>query len=291
MRTGPDLPMILLRRGPWTIEVADPRPDPYALGARYVHGGYIHAIVRDGRRLTGRAGAAWNAFDGEGAPEVFELDLAATHAEDGDTYLRIGAGRLVKNGAPRRPRFGPDVPVAWEVLEQGEAHLVMRTRDAIWRRDVEFAYELTRTLRLRDDGLDSTTTLALRTPWNHPVSWFPHAFWAHTAPDATAYVLPAAATVPQGGAELGADGCWRVRGRPQFGGVSVVTGLWGHQGAIECRLDPALGGGAMRLAVDRPWDHVVLWASRCASSAEPQLVRLWPRNDTASWTLSYTWLG
>ena len=85
---------ILLRQGPWTIEIADPRPAPLELGARYVHGGYIHGILRDGRRLTGRAKPQWNPIDGEGAPEVFEPDLAFAYAEEGDSYLRIGAGRV-----------------------------------------------------------------------------------------------------------------------------------------------------------------------------------------------------
>src|SRR5687767_10422095 len=84
MRTGPDLPLILLRRGPWVVEIADPRPNPLALGARYVHGCYIHGILCDGRRLTSRADVPWNAYDGEGAPEVFEHDLAFAYAEEGD---------------------------------------------------------------------------------------------------------------------------------------------------------------------------------------------------------------
>lgn len=289
MRTGPDLPMILLRRGAWTVEVADPRPDPFALGGRYVHGGYIHGILRGDRRLTGRARPEWNHFDGEGAPEVFEHDLAFAYAEPGDSYLRIGAGRVVRDGLPIRRVPRVDIPLAWEVVEQGEAQVTMRTRDAIWRRGHEFAYELTRTVHLREDGLDSTTTLALRTPWHHPVSWFPHAFWAHTAGDATSYVLPAGAATERG-ADCDPDGRWRLRHRHWVGGAAIMTGLWGHVGSIDCHLDPALGGGAMRLALDRPWDHVVLWASPHASSAEPQLARIWPRADTAAWTVSYTWL-
>lgn len=290
MRTGPDLPLILLRRGPWTVEIADPRPAPLALGARYVHGGYIHGILRDGRRLTGRAREDWHPFDGEGAPETFEHDLAYAYAEVGDSFLRIGAGRVVRDdGPPRRPLHGLDLGLVWELVEQSETHVVMRTRDAIWRRGHEFAYELTRTVRLREDGLDSATTLALRTPWNHPLSWFPHAFWAQTALDATGYTLPAAAT-PTGSVEKDGDGFWRIRNRWGHGGIAVATGLWGHTGAIDCRLDPALGGGTVRMALDRPWDHVVLWASRRATSAEPQLARMWPRQDSASWTMAYTWL-
>jgi len=289
MRTGPDLPLILLRQGPWTIEIADPRPDPFALGARYVHGGYIHGILRDGRRLTGRAGLGWNSVDGEGAPDSFELDLAFAHAEPGDSFMRIGAGRVVRDGGPRRFYSQLDLGLTWEVVEHSEAHLVMRTRDLIWRRGQEFAYELTRAVRVRDDGLDSTTTLALRTPWNHPLSWFPHAFWAHTALDATGYALPAAAT-PTGNVIQDAQGLWRLRPSGGEQGIAVVTGLWGHCGSIDCQLDAALGGGAVRMTLDRPWDHVVLWASRRATSAEPLLSRIWPRNDTASWTIGYTWL-
>jgi hypothetical protein len=288
MRTGPDLPLILLRRGPWTVEIADPRPDPLALGARYVHGAYIHGILRDGRRLTGRNQPAWNPFDGEGAPEVFEHDLGFAHAEDGDTYLRIGAGRVVRAGGPVRNPRRLDLGLRWEVVDSGEARIAMRTRDAIWRRGVEIAYELTRTVALRDDGIDSTTTLSLRTPWNHPVSWFPHAFWAHRSLDGTGYTLPPGAT-PTGDLTRDPDGSWRPRSHRGWA-LAVVTGVWGHSGAIDCALDPRLGGGTVRMRLDRPWDHAVVWASLHASSAEPQLGRIWPRDDTASWTIAYDWL-
>lgn len=288
--TAPDCPFITLRSGDWEVLVADPRPNPFALGGRYVHGGYIHRVRRGERVLTGRAKAEWNPFDGEGMPEVFEHDIGFTQAAIGETYLRLGAGRQVRDGMRPKGLHAIDVAVRWELAESSDAHCVMRCRDAIARDGAEIAYELTRTVRVRADGLDSTTTLALRTPWNHPLNWFPHAFWAHSRADATAYRLPDHATAT-GMVERDAEGWWRVRPRRPIGGLGIAKGVWGHVGPVDCRLDDALGGGAVRMTPSYPWDHVVLWASPMSTSAEPILARMWPRDDAATWSVAYTWIG
>jgi hypothetical protein len=288
MSDGPDLPRFDLRRGPWRAEVHDPRPDPLALGARYVHGGYVHALWRGERRLTSGPTKRWNTFDGAGMPETFETDLAAAHTEDGDTYLRIGAGRMIRNRAPRRPISGPDLPVRWQLVDRGEDWLTMRCQDEVRRAGRRFGYELERSIRLHDDGIESATTLQMMCGWNHPMSWFPHPFWAQDEVTETAYRLPAAGTLV-GELARGDDGLVRL-GENAWSSAGQVHGVWGHRGDIDCHLSAAHGGGVMRLELDRPWDHVVVWANRRASSVEPQLGRIWPQRERAGWTVRYRWL-
>lgn len=288
MSDGPDLPRLDLRRGAWRAEVHDPRPDPFALGARYVHGGYVHRLWRGERCLTGMARKQWNAFDGGGLPETFETDLGAAHTSDGDTFLRIGAGRLIRRGGPRRIMHLADLAVHWQLVDRGADWLTMRCEDRIQRVGGLMGYELERTVRLHDDGLESITTLRVLCGWNHPVSWFPHPFWAQESVSQTAYRLPEGAEL-EGQLTLGDDGLIRLPDA-HFAASGLVHGVWGHRGHIDCHLSQPLGGGVVRMETTWPWDHIVVWASRHGSSIEPQLGRIWPRREQRSWSLRYRWV-
>src|SRR4051812_14122326 len=92
--SNPALPIIALTRGHWRAEIFDPRADPMALGARYVHGCYVRGLWRGERQLTARIDEAWDRFDGEGMPETFENSLGWGMTPRNEEYLRIGAGRL-----------------------------------------------------------------------------------------------------------------------------------------------------------------------------------------------------
>jgi hypothetical protein len=145
-------------------------------------------------------------------------------------------------------------------------------------------------VRLHDDGLESLTTLLVESPWGQPVSWYPHPFWAHDRCDHTAYRLPQTAQLTDR-LMRGDDGLVRLELTPSGISRGQAHGLWGHFGDIDCHLSPARGGGLVRLELDKPWDHVVVWASTCASSVEPQLSRIWPRRERAGWSLRYRWIG
>jgi hypothetical protein len=66
-----------------------------------------------------------------------------------------------------------------------------------------------------------------------------------------------------------------------------VLGLWGHVGPIFCHLDTAQGSRILSVQSDRPFDHVVLYASPLAASCEPYLARAWKNGETAGWTIRY----
>ncbi len=301
--SNPALPIITLARGAWRAEVYDPRADPLTLGARYVHGGYVRALWLKDRCLTGRVGAPWDRFDGEGLPETFENSLGWGATPMNEEYLRIGAGRLRRSANSPREAVAHQPLVGtldWEITEQAEDAVTMRASDDVLLENGKpYGYTLCRRVALREDGLDSTTTLTLRIEsWlTHPVTWFAHPFFAHDGIDATAITFPGDGAQP--GNQVGPtltgpmarseDGRWRMSGVPQ--GRAVATGLWGERGALVVHLDTKAGGGRMALQLDRPLDHAVMFATARVFSVEPKLARAWVHGETASWTLSYRWLG
>lgn len=299
--SSPVLPIFHLRRGQHHVEVFDPRPDPRTLGARYVHGGYIASWSVDGRCLTSGPTRFWNDFGGRGLPETFELPLAWAVVKEHETFLRIGAGQLRKNGYngdDQSTRAALTATVDWTVVSHDADHITMRTIDGTEIGNSAIRYELVRTVRIHDDGVESITTLTLRCPrlFHHPIGWFAHPFFAQTTLDATAATIPGAAIVTgsgqnpfwkQGGEGLtqGPDGRWRFA--PQGYGRSTLGNLWGTTPTLTVDLDPALGGGQVAIAIDRPLDHVVVWAAGHVFSTEPKLSRLWLDGETASWAVRY----
>jgi hypothetical protein len=296
--SNPALPIITLTKGPWRAEIFDPRADPMALGARYVHGCYVRALWRGERKLTGRCDPDWDRFDGEGLPETFETSYGWGAAGPNDEYLRIGAGRLRRtDNIPRETAaHAPLVTTLdWRITERDDDVLAMATEDSLiggWRS--RYGYRLERRVRLRDDGLDSTTRLTLTCDrWqSHPVTWFAHPFFAQDGLEGTAIALPGSPSV-DGTLTRGPDGLYRVGAWPggdSVQGRGVATGLWGERGAIVAHLDQRRGGGRLAIQLDRPLDHAVVFATTTVCSVEPKLARTWPHGETAEWTLSYRWL-
>ena len=297
----PPLPIILLRRGQQQVEIFDPRADPSLLGARYVHGGYIAAWSIGGRCLTSGPGKIWDSFGGCGLPETFEFPLAWGVAGEGDLYMRIGAGQLRRHG----PFVGDAsinqplvTTVDWTVVSQSEEHVTMRTSDRLASAASVVTYEIERTVRLHDDGVESTTTLTLccGRVTQHPISWFAHPFFAQTTLAASAVTIPEARLItrPDSGQlhEPGAgslrqaeDGRWRFTGSGF--NRSTLGQVWGSTAATAVDLDPALGGGQVCIALDRPLDHVVVWGAGHVFSPEPKLCRLWLDGETAAWAVRY----
>jgi hypothetical protein len=299
--SNPNLPLIILRRGPWQAELFDPRPAPALLGARFVHGGWIRRLLRDGRDLTGRAAPGWHAYDALGIPETFESGLGWHLVRDGEEFLRPGAGRLIRRGDEAGEEHADaqlSATLDWEI-ESGPDSAVFRTADTL-RRPMRnrIGYQLERRVQLQDDGLVSTTTFTLHAGSQRfvPISWYAHPFFAQRSAQGTGFALPATAQLmpthkgfaffrSPGSAIRGDDGLWRLEGQ---GSRAVFAGLWGSREPSRVHLD---GGGALELALDAPLDHIVLWASDVGASIEPKLSRTWVHGETASWSIAYRWLG
>ncbi len=294
----PNLPLITLRRGPWLAEVYDPRPEPALLGARFVHGGWVTGLRREGRELLGRADRSWHSYDGIGLPETFESGLGWHLVGRNEEFLRPGAGRLLRTSdeAGERHALGRlSALLDWEV-ESSEDEAVFRTSDLLKNGNGErIGYRLERRVRLLDDGLVSTTTFELEASPRQtlPITWYAHPFFAQARFDDTAFALPAAATrlanppwrpgMISPSAVQDAAGRWRLEQH----GRAVFAGLWGSREASTVHL---AGGGAMRVEPGYPLDHIVLWASDHGASIEPKWSRSWSHSERASWDITYRWV-
>jgi hypothetical protein len=258
---------LILHRGLHRVEVFDPRQDPLALGARYVHGGYVSAWWHGDRCLTARPSAHWDPYVGQGLPEVFEYPLGRDAVEPGKEFLRIGAGRLRKDKG-EWPQAGgtPTTPVHWEVSEQLAESVTMRCRDELG----DYGYELSRTIQVHDDGIESRTVLRIACPWSTPIYWFAHPFFAHRDGTRTVFHPPAGSRADY---KLTPDG-----------GFGAVTNVWGSTEPLVLDLD---GGGHLRIELDRPLDKLIVYASRLAFSVEPYLSRAWHNGEQAAWQLRY----
>lgn len=302
--SSPNLPCITLRHGAQRVDILDPRADARTLGARYVHGAYISAWRVGDRCLTTGPTRHWAPFGGRGLPETFELPLAWAMAGEHESFMRIGAGQLRRRGLNASEdwtRAALTATVDWTVTGQSESHITMTSGDGVETADLHISYEIERTVRVLADGLESRTTLALRCPRlrQHPISWFAHPFFAQSVLGATALEVPGAPepvhnTRPANGFAPGPTGLARDHeGRWRFGdGVSrgVLGGLWGTSPELLVHLDPAFGGGRVGISVDRPLDHLVVWASDHVFSPEPKFCRLWLDGERASWGVRYRFL-
>jgi len=262
--------VLTLADGALTASVLDPASDTERLGSRYCSGGYVWQVT-DACHGAAFAGPCFPAepppFDGQGAPEVFEIALGQHEAALGDEVYVIGVGR-VRRESPVRPFHVRDNPTVteravWDVATPAPNSLRFRTH-ALFR---DFALELVRTLELRGGSrtLASTTLVMNLGTRALPLRWFAHPFfpWAgervcrlsleYALPEAAAlvtdadgfvarragsdwshgqYLLPRAAL----GGELAFEqchptlGCVRVRCGFPLGGLA----LWGNERTFSC---------------------------------------------------------
>ncbi len=301
----PAPPSFPLQCGRHRVDIYDPRPDPLLFGARYLHGASVLAWYVDGRQVTNGPAPAWEPFPGCGLPETFELPIGFDLVGEGGRFLRLGSGQQVRTTlrwTEAVPHQGLASGGAWSIDERSPAHVVMSMEDGTESANWGISYRLVRAVRVDDDGLESRTTLTLRCGRLRflPVTWFAHPFFAHTAVDATAITMPGAEAIPADPGRWAekwddshlvraADGRWRF---PQFGfNRTQIGGLWGSTPPLTIDLDPALGGGRVECRLDRPLDHVVVWANRRTFSPEPKLSRAWLDGETASWTIRYRFIS
>lgn len=283
--TASRLDRFTLQNGDHRVEVFDPRMDQAALGARYVHGGYIASWHIGDRCLTGRPKAEWNSYEGEGMPETFESGLGWGSAAEDEAFLRIGAGRLKKAGR-NWPQAGGELAgtVTWTLVEHAQNRLLMRCRDEATIGKSGYNYELDRCIVVHPDGVESRTRLWVSCPWSQPLVWFAHPFFVHHDGSGTALRVPPGAVC---GASLHASDDINKIILQEGGGFGAVTGVWGGTMPLEVELDSRIGGGVVRIEVSRPLDKLVVFATPRVFSVEPYLARAWHDDEEAEWSVRY----
>lgn len=172
--------MIELENSDLTVEIIDPCVDRLLLGSRYCAGGYIFQISdnRKGCLLSGPTfgSGSYNAFDGQGAPEVFLTALNEDGAKVGDDVVVLGVGVVTRTSpiAPFHVRDNPAVKefTSWDV-DKAAGETVMRTRHIFDKWDISIA----RSVVLRGRCVVSTTMLSNSGEAACPLRWFPHPFF------------------------------------------------------------------------------------------------------------------
>jgi hypothetical protein len=273
-----------------TASVLEPARDGERLGSRYCSGGYVWQVTdaRHGDVFTGPhfPDAAPPPFDGQGAPEVFELALGQHEAAVGDEVYVLGVGRVRRESpvAPFHVRDNPTVTerAVWEVAAPAPNSLRFRTR-ATFR---DFAFELVRTLELRAEArtLASSTLVQNLGARALPLRWFAHPFFPW--PGERLCRLSLEHALPDGAA-LATDGGFIVR-RPgsdwSRGHYVVPRVALGGELTVEER-HPAFG--FVRVRCDFPLGGLALWGNERTFSVEPFFQTVLAAGAQARFGVSY----
>jgi hypothetical protein len=272
-----------------TVTVLEPQADEERLGSRYVAGGYVWQVT-DAERGELLAGPCFPSptpppFDGQGAPEVFEIALGQDSARVGDEVYVIGVGR-VRRESPVKPFHVRDNPrvterASWLLTEPGPGVVEFRTRAAFG----DFALELARSLSLRGRTLRSATVLTNVGARAIPVRWFAHPFFPWAGERWCRLSLESA--LPEG-APLVEDKEGYVARRSgsdwRRGHYVVPRVALGGRLAVE-QAHPTLG--VVRASCDFPLGGLALWGNEHTCSFEPFLHTIVAPGHDARWAVVY----
>jgi|WetSurMetagenome_2_1015567.scaffolds.fasta_scaffold00108_9 hypothetical protein len=282
--------MLNLDNAQLIIEIIDPVLDKRLLGSRYCTAGSIHQISdrQKGCLLAGPTfgSGAFNAFDGQGAPEVFLMAPGEDGAKVGDDVLVPGVGRVNRSSAvsPFHSRDNPCVSefTSWNV-ESAATEVSAHTRQAF--RGYDIAIE--RRVTLAERTVTSATKFCNAGAKQLDLRWFPHPFFPPTI-DGVACRFDFPVSLPDdsgyfvnelGWLELKRDYDW-TRGLYQpLGSESrepfsaVVNHPLVEFVEVKCDYTPAF---------------LPVWANHRTFSFEPYLERTVKSGEEESWKIEYT---
>jgi hypothetical protein len=271
--------------------ILDPVADNNLLGSRYCTGGYIFQ-VKDRTKGDLLAGPTYpdngyNAFDGQGAPEVFLTALNEDKAKVGEDVIVLGVGVVTRTSpvAPFHVRDNPTVKefAKWKV-ERAEGEITMQTRQIFDKWDVS----LVRSVSLNARTVVSKTVLVNSGEAACTLRWFPHPFFPfpkdHVAcrfgfpvsvPDNPGYFLNG-----QGLLEFKPGYDWK-KGCYQPINIENPAAFSAEQ------IHPLVG--KVSVTCDYVSSFLPVWANDRTFSFEPYLEKQLQSNEEFSWKVEYRW--
>jgi hypothetical protein len=172
--------MFKLENAHLSADILDPVADSRLLGSRYCVGGYIFQVKDQTKSnlLTGPTypDNGYNAFDGQGAPEVFLTALNEDKAKAGEDVVVLGVGVVTRTSpiTPFHVRDNPKVKefAKWDV-DRVAGKITMRTRHVFDKWDIS----VVRSVSLDTRTIVSKTVLLNSGEAACPLRWFPHPFF------------------------------------------------------------------------------------------------------------------
>lgn len=269
--------MYSLKNNALEVAVLDPIADQERFGTRYCTGGYIFQITdaHVGDLLSGPTYPdSFNWFDGQGIPDAFNLSPLHEPAMPGPVALIIGIG-LCDLQANRVTEF-----CHWEV--QSEAlQLRMRTQQVFQ----SFAFDLERTVELRQRTVRSTTRLKNTGKWPIPIRWFPHPFFPQPDSDALCRLNIPVNFSANPGYELAESGFICRKGWPWQEGHYMALDHAAQTNLVILQKHPLLGLVAATCSYVP--NFFPIWGNGRTFSWEPFFERTLAAGQETSWWIDY----
>jgi hypothetical protein len=278
--------MIFLKNSSLTVSLLDPEKDRDRLGSRYCAGGYIWQIEDAdlGPLLSGPFYPdPTTPFDGQGAPEVFEIALGSDTAQVGDPVCVPGVG-LVRRESAVKPFHVRDNPTVirfadWHV-ETESSEVTMRASQSF--RD--FGAHILRRIKLKGRELESRTEVTNAGERLFPLRWFAHPFFP---PREILCRFSLECAVPSNPAfELRPDGFIQRRAGCNWsqGFYQPLQLCFGYPVQVEQKLPKA---GSVDVFCDFPLAWMPIWGNARAFSFEPCFHTVLEPGASASWAIRY----
>lgn len=293
-----------LRKGNAFAEIADPLAgEPYYRGTRFDRTGIILSLESCGHSFVRPWFLRYDPFmhDAVSGPSEEFTQIGYESAAAGEEFLKLGVGRLVRDGAPY-DRFNP-----YKVADAGRMTIERSASSAVFRHELGGTCDYVKTVELLDE-----TTLkishSLRNCGNQPLEFhvYSHNFFildgAFTGRD-TRFSFPFrpegdwrspydSVALTENGIEFSRD---LNPGESVFmGNLKAATPLLGRDfpdTPFSFRLSNAASGLSVLGSCDRAMEYAVFWSNHEVACLEPYVpMRIMPAG-TASWTLTYRFFG